>query len=235
MHSPRPTRRVLTATVLAGASLLSACGAGHQESSAALVSRARVSLDSTSSIHFSLTSQDVPSGGSRLVGGSGVASHTPSAFQGKLSVLIGTGTVSIDVVSVDGTVYAKLPFSDKLQKTDPGKFGLTDPAKLVQPKTGLSRLLADATQPKVVSQARIDSEVVSQMTAVVPGATVGDLLTDADPATPVQATFYITQKTGQLRRASLTGPFFEKGKTSTYVLVLNQYGQKVSISAPPHA
>jgi lipoprotein LprG len=38
--------------------------------------------------------------------------------------------------------------------------------------------------------------------------------------------------TGQLRRAVLKGPFFAKGKDSTFTLVLDRYGEQVSISAP---
>jgi hypothetical protein len=35
-----------------------------------------------------------------------------------------------------------------------------------------------------------------------------------------------------LRQVRLTGPFFQKGKDSTFTLVLDRYGEKVSISAP---
>ena len=36
----------------------------------------------------------------------------------------------------------------------------------------------------------------------------------------------------ELRKVTLTGPFFGAGTTSTYVLTLDQYGEPVTITAP---
>ena len=203
-----------------------------QESPTALLDRAETTLDQTSSVHFTLTSTDVSQTGSRLLGGEGIAAR-PTAFQGKLDVLVNGGKVSIEIVSVAGKVYAKLPFQSTFAVADPKTLGLSDPALLIDPETGLSRLVSELTDAKTVGEARIDGEVVSEIQGKVPGQVVADVFTSADPGKPVETTAYIVRDSGELRRAVLKGPFFDKGRDSTFTLVLNQYGAKVAISAPP--
>jgi lipoprotein LprG len=224
---------VLTLTVLTAPAACSKDDA-PQASPTELLAKAKSTMDTTTSVHFLLSSSSVPGGGSRLIGGEGVAARPP-AFQGKLDVLINGGKVSIDVISVGGQVYAKLPFAPGFQKADPKTLGLSDPALLIDTRTGLSRLVADLKNPKAVGEARIDGEVVAQIDGEVDGQLVKNTLTSADPATPVKVKAYVVKDSGQLRRAVLTGPFFVKGTDSTFTLVLDRYGDKVSISAPPVA
>ena len=228
----------IVATVLTLTVLTAPAACSKEDASPAspteLLAKAKSTMDTTTSVHFVLSSSDVPGGGSRLIGGQGVAARPP-AFQGKLDVLINGGKVSIEVISIGGQVYAKLPFAGGFQKADPKSLGLSDPALLIDPHTGLSRLVADLKDPKVVGEARIDGEVVTEIDGTVDGQLVKETLTDADPATPVKVKAYVVKGSGQLRRAVLTGPFFIKGTDSTFTLVLDRYGEKVTISAPPVA
>ena len=48
----------------------------------------------------------------------------------------------------------------------------------------------------------------------------------------VPAVFGVDTATGQLREATLTGPFFDAATTSTYTVVLEKYGEQVDIRAP---
>ena len=57
-----------------------------------------------------------------------------------------------------------------------------------------------------------------------------DLLALGDGTGSFDITFGIT-KDGELRRAVTTGPFFT-GSTSTYTLLLTDYGKAVTITAP---
>ena len=61
---------------------------------------------------------------------------------------------------------------------------------------------------------------------------VDAVLRTADPSTPVTATFGIEPASGQLRTATLVGPFFTKGVNSTYTLVLSRYGESTDIRVP---
>ena len=51
-------------------------------------------------------------------------------------------TLDLAVVSVDGTVYAQLPFTSTFSVVDPAAFGFGDPGALLDPETGISQLLA---------------------------------------------------------------------------------------------
>jgi lipoprotein LprG len=79
---------------------------------------------------------------------------------------------------------------------------------------------------------RIGDDVVTEIDGSLPGSLVDDLLTSADPAKPVKAKLYITNSTKQLRRAVLVGPFFDKAQESTFDLLLDKYGDPVTITAP---
>jgi len=213
-------------------SALTACSSSTPTAAtpAELLAKAKTTVDAAPSMHFTLTSQDVPSGAGRLTEGEGIIARPP-AFQGSLTVGIAGATAKIDVVSVDGSVYAKLPLAG-FTKVDPASFGLNDPAGLVSPTTGVTTLLTQMTGVESKGQIRIGSEVLEQVHGKIPGALVASLLASADPATPVDATVAIAPDSGQLRRAVLVGPFFVAGSTSTFTIVLDRYGEKVSISAP---
>lgn len=222
--------------LLAGLVLVGGCsddgGAGASDPSAQeLLARAKATLDAAPSAHFTLTSADVPPGGTALVGGEGRAAR-PAEFEGALEVAFGGSTATVEVVSTGGTVYAKLPFAQGYAVTDPAQFGFSDPGRFMDPSGGVSNLLVRATEAELTERSRIGGEVVQQVEAVIPGDVVQDLLVSADPATPVEATFGIVEGNGELRRAVVTGPFFRKGVRSTFTIVLDRYGEKVDIRAP---
>lgn len=230
----RTTTALMTLALLA-TPVLAGCGGDDDapaESAADLLGRAKQTLDDTSSAHFELSSENAPTSGTALVGGEGDIAR-PSAFEGTLKVVAMASTVDLEVISVDGTVYAQLPFTTGFSVVDPAEFGFGDPGALLDPDTGISQLLAEATSAELGSERRVGGEIVREVTAQLPGELVGQILTSADPSKPVPARFSIAVDSGQLRRAELTGPFFVAGTDATFVLELNQFGADVEISAPP--
>ncbi len=197
----------------------------------ALLASAKAKLDAATSVHFTVSSADVPKGTSSLVGGNGVAAR-PDGFKGDLQVAFGGAQVSVGVISVGGKTYAKLPFTTGYAVTDPKKYGLSDPGKLLDPQAGISTLLARAKDPKLGRRVRIGGEVVQEVTATIPGTAVNSLLPSADPAKSIRVTFSVVEGSKELRQAVVTGPFFKKGIDSTYTIVLDRYGDKVDIRAP---
>jgi LppX_LprAFG lipoprotein len=224
--------RLLALAVLAGP-VLAGCGGGEPEESAAdLLSRAKTTLDDASSAHFVLDSEGAPDSGTLLVGGEGDIAR-PSSFQGTLKVRALGSTLDLEVVSVDGTVYAQLPFTSGFTEVDPAQFGFGDPGALLDPETGISQLLAEAEDAELGEESRVDGEVVREVTAELPGELVEQILTSDDPSQPVQARFSIATETGELRRAELTGPFFTAEDDATYTVELSDFGADVEITAPP--
>lgn len=219
----------LVVLVLAGCS-----GGGAEpapENPQTVLAQARSVLDEATSVQVVVTSEGVPPGVTGLRGGEGTAAR-PASFEGDLEVSVGGGLVTVAVISVDGTVYAKTPFGPDYAPTDPAQFGLSDPATLLDAETGVSSLLSAATEARFGQEARVDGEVVREMSAQIPGEVVEEVLTSADPSTAVDAVFSIASDSGELRGAELTGPFFAADVQSTYTIVLDRYGEPTDITAP---
>jgi hypothetical protein len=218
--------------VLAG-SALAGCGSEEPEESAGdLLARAKTTLDDTDRLHFVLTSEGAPTTGTALVGGEGDVVR-PASFQGTLQVLALGSALDLAVVSVDGTVYAQLPFTSGYSVVDPAQFGFGDPGALLDPDTGISQLLAQADSAELGEERRVDGEVVREVTAELPGDLVEEVLTSADPSRPVQARYSVAPESGELRRAELTGPFYAAGQDATFTIELSEAGDDVEITAPP--
>jgi lipoprotein LprG len=213
--------------------VLSACGGAEEkeESASDLLARSKTTLDEASSAHFVLASEGAPDTGTVLVGGEGDIAR-PSSFEGTLKVMALGSTLDLEVISVDGTVYAQLPFTSTFSVVDPAAFGFGDPGALLDPETGISQLLGSAESVQMGEERRVDGEVVREVTAELPGDLVEQILTSADPSQPVQARFSIASDSAELRRAELTGPFFTAEDDATYILDLSDFGADVEITAP---
>ena len=211
---------------------LAACSGGAEESPTELLAEAKKTLDEASSVHFTLETADPPDAATGLLGGEGDLLR-PTSFQGTLQVLVASNAVDVEVISVDGTVYAQLPFTSGFTEVDPADFGIGDPATLLDTEAGISQFLEFVENPELGEERRVDGEVVREVTGEIPGDLVEDLLTSQDPDQPVEVTFAIAAENAELRRAELTGPFFTAEDDATYVLELSDYGADVEITAPP--
>jgi len=229
----RRTAAPLLALALIAVPALTACGGGSDDgaSAAGLLADAKRTLDETDSLHFVLGSEGAPEVGTELVGGEGDIAR-PASFDGTLQVLAMGSTLDLAVVSVDGTVYAQLPFTSGYSVVDPAQFGFGDPGALIDPDTGISQLLAEAEKAELGEERRVDGDVVREVTADLPGELVEQILTSEDPSRAVRARFSIAVDSGELLRAELTGPFFSAEDDATYTLELSDFGADVDITAP---
>lgn len=228
----RSTAAVLL-TVLAAALVLAGCGGSSSDESAGdLLARAKSVLDDASSAHFVLSSDGAPATGNALLGGEGDIAR-PASFSGTLQVRALGSSIDAQVVSVDGTVYAQLPFTSGYSVIDPATIGVGDPGALLDPESGISQLLTATQSPELGDESRVDGEVVREVSGTLPGQLVADLLTSEDPSQDVQARFSIATDSGELRQVQLTGPFFTADDQGSYTIVLSDYGADVSITAPP--
>jgi lipoprotein LprG len=228
----RRTGTTVLALALLLAPALAACSSEPGESASDLLERARTTLDEAQTAHFVLDSEGAPAAGTTLVGGEGDIAR-PASFSGTLRVSALGGSIEVDVVSVDGTVYAQLPFAPGFSVVDPAQFGVGDPGALLNPDTGISQLLSSAEDAQLGKEKRVDGEVVREVTASIPGDLVEQVLSSKDPAQAVQARMSIATGSGQLRRVELTGPFFSADADATYTLALSDFGADVQITAPP--
>ncbi|MBJ7609925.1 MAG: LppX_LprAFG lipoprotein [Candidatus Dormibacteraeota bacterium] len=224
--------RVASRVLVAGFGLLvAACGTPPVDP-AQLLRDAKQSVDSASALHFTLTSQNVSGGSGPLITGGDGDAKRPDGFAGSLRVVDSGFSVSVEVVSAGGTFYARTPLSSTFDKTEPSKYGFGDPGKLLDPSNGLSSLLGVCSSPANAAGDRLNSEQLAEVTCAIPGARVAALLTSADPSQAVQATVGVDASSHQLRRVVMVGPFFDKAHPSTFTVVLDKYGEAVSITPP---
>lgn len=205
-------------------------GDSQPEDATARLEAAADLLDGTSGVTFALEGTDLPDSGTVILGGEGVA-VPPDALEGEIRLLFNGLPTTIPVVSVDGDLYADM-LGSGFEVVDADTLGFSDPGALIDPERGVSRLLRSGSDVAAGDEVRVDSEVYDQITSTLPGELVDRVLTLADPAAQVEATWAIDPDTGQLRRATLTGAFYDSGDSSTYTVTLDDYDEPVEISAP---
>jgi len=226
-------RTALPLALTAAAVLLAACGGSStkSESPTHAIAAAKKAFDTTSGVDVSLTGKDLPSNGA-LVSAAGTLTRAP-AFDGKIAVKV-LGTVAqVPVISVDDKVYAKLPLTVHWQTIDPSQYGVPDPASLIAPETGISRLLTDTTGLKSHGSergGRDNKEILTTYAGTLPGSAVATIISSA---TGDFAVTYTLGDKDRLEQAELTGHFYGTSqKASTYVVTLDDYGVDKTIKAP---
>lgn len=232
-------RALIAATIVTAVAVVGCSGSENDDGDTGQVDQGATArldaaadlLDSTSGVHFNVEGSNLPDSGTVILSASGVAAP-PRSFDGELRLLTGGLSATIEVISLDGQLWAKLPMTTEFASVDPEALGLSDPGALLDPDRGVSQLLRSAIEPAESGQARMGADVVDEITATLPGDLVGEVLTIADPDAKVVAAFALDAETGHLRRAVLTGPFVDDSDTQTYTVLLEDYDQPVDISAP---
>jgi lipoprotein LprG len=240
---PAPGRlRFLAAPVLLGLALagLSACsdddkdGAGDDDAAAAeALAAAKETLDETSGVTISLTTDDLPNGITGITAAEGTGVH-PSAFEGTFKLSVSGLPADAEVIAVDGKTYAKnsllLPDWTVI---DPADYGAPDPAKLMDPDDGFSGLLAaaeDVEEGDSVRGGEDNKEVLTEYTGTIASDAVAALIPDAEG--DFSFTYTISED-DELREAVIKGAFYGKDEGDvTYTLTLDDYGTEKDITAP---
>jgi lipoprotein LprG len=209
---------------------LVACSSGSAAKTPnAALHAAKKTLDATSGVNIDLRTDKLPAGVDGVTDATGLGTHAP-AFDGKLTVLVNNLSVRVPVVSVDGKVYAKLPFTTEFVDIDPGDYGAPDPADLMDPTGGISSWLTAATGVKKGDQTRDGDTVLTSYTGKVPGKAVAAVIPSASTSASFPVTFRIDDK-DQLAGADISGPFYGKDNVD-YTLTLTGYGTSKTITKP---
>ena len=235
MLSRTPRLLAALALTLVGATAVS-CGGGSDGGKAsgdpaAVLATAKATLDDTSGVHITLSTDDLPEGVTGIVRADGDGTHAP-AFDGSITVKLLGQSVDVPVIAVDGVVYAKLPFTSSFQDIDPGEYGAPDPAALFTSDAGLSSLLPATTSLKAGASVRGgegNREVLTTYTGTVAGTTVSNFIPSASG--DFDATYTVADD-GELRQLVLTGEFYDHADASTYTIGFDDYGSSPDISAP---
>lgn len=235
---PRPgpvwRTRIVGLLVAAGVtvSLVGGCSdePGPPADPVARLATAKQRADAAGSVHLVLTSRDVPVDAAGVLGAEGSGTNRPPAFAGTFKVRFRGIEGDTQVVATGGEVWLKLPFAPTLVKADIAAFGAPDPASLMAPEGGITSLLTSTTGAAQGPDVRDGTEVLSTVTGKVPGSAVRSMLRTGDDRQEFDATYGLTSD-GDLRKATVTGPFFPGGR-STYEATLDRYGEPVDIRRP---
>jgi lipoprotein LprG len=233
------TRRRLSAATLAGALLLttSACGGdddgggGSDQSPEEALAAAKTTLDDTSGVALTLSTDDLPDGVTGVEKADGIGTHDP-AFDGTITVVLSGQAFEVPVVAVDKKVYVQLPLTTGWQDIDPAEYGAPDPAQLMSPDKGFSSLLDATTDLEAGDSVRggeDNKEVLTEYTGTVTGDVVKNIIPTASG--DFDATYTVTDD-GELRSADLTGVFYEDAASMTYTVTFDDYGTEKDITAP---
>ena len=195
-----------------------------------LLQEAKAKVDSSSAVHFTLTSSNVSSSGTNITAGEGDLVR-PDALQGSFTIKLNGFGATVKVASKGAVFEALLPFQTHYSRTNPANYGLTNPALLIDPNRGLTSLLAQAQNPRAGSTIRVNGELLDQVDFAVPGSSL-PVLPDANPSQPVTLTAAINPKTQEVRQITIVGPL-TSASNSTYIVTLTKYNEQVSITLPP--
>ena len=236
---PRRRLRLLTAPLVLGLALggLVACSGddegGDGADAEAVLAAAKKTLDETSGVVITLSTDDLPGGVTGITSAEGTGVH-PSAFEGTFKLSVSGLPADAEVIAVDGTTYAKnsllLPDWTKI---DPADYGAPDPAKLMDPDDGFSGLLGSATDVEAGDSVRggaDNKEILTEYTGTISSDAVAALVPTAEG--DFGFTYEISDD-DELRRAVLKGAFYgeDEGEV-TYTLTLDDYGTEKEITAP---
>jgi lipoprotein LprG len=175
-------------------------------------------LSDAPALKLSLSTNDLPSGVSGLKSTSGVGTHAP-AFKGEATVVASGLALTVSVVSVNDTTWAKGGMISNWTKIDTAGLGVPNPAAIVGTSDGGFLSVFGATQGlKDAGKTRKESVVLTKLTGTLPGSEVHTMLSTVDSSSDFSVIYLITSD-GELQSADITGPFYGKGTKTTYTLI----------------
>jgi lipoprotein LprG len=229
--SSKPARRFDAARLVVALGIVAvvagACSGSKAVNPTATAKQAKATLDAATTVRVQLVSKGAPT---TLRTAKGEIKR-PDGFVGTIGATFLGLQVDVPVVSSGGRFLAKLPLSPSYSEVSPTTLGFSDPAKLLDPTTGLSTLLTDATGLVSGKSTRVGGEVAETISGQLGAAQVTPLL-PLKGSTPVAVTFDVIAKTHQLRQITLTGNFATATSSTTYTLTLDDYGAPVTITLP---
>lgn len=222
---------VLSLSACSGGSGGSEGSGGATDDPTALLKAAAAKIATAKSVGFTLSSKGVPanSDGVTAAVGSGVIDAAEPKFKGTFTGRLAGLSGSIGLITIGDDTYTKF-FDENYKPFDLATSGAPNPAAFFHPETGVGSLITKATELTVGGGVREGNDILREVKGKLPGAEVKRLFHLGDGTKAFDIAFGIAQS-GELRKAVTTGEFFA-GTTSTYTIVLKDYGVPVEITRP---
>ena len=150
-----------------------------------------------------------------------------------LKVKQGDFLVDVRIVTSNGHIFLRLPFSQFTEVSAEEARAVPDLSQLFDPKTGLPSVLPAGTDPKDLGTEQIGGVDTDKVSATYPAGVVGQMLGGAvQPAGDIVATIWVATSDHLVRRVILTGPFLEKGKDVRVQIDLRDFNKPVTVTTP---
>ena len=206
--------------------------AGEGKAPEEVLAQASDTLSGTSGVYLTLAASALPEGVSGIAKAAGTVTNAP-AFDGSISVVFAGQTVDVPVISVDGKVFAQLPFTNGAwDKVNPKEYGAPDPSGLIG-EDGFAGLLGLTESPEAGESVRggaDNSEVLTTYTGTVPGDAM-DAIIPSSAGDSFDVEWQVSDE-GELRKARLTGVFYPHTDEMTYTVDFADYGTEKQITKP---
>lgn len=224
-------KALLLAGILTVATLLTGCSGSGGADPQERLAEAQATIENAEAITISLTSADVPSNvdGVQSATGTGVIEGSLIKFEGEFQGRVAGMTATVEILAIGDDTYMKL-FTPSYEPVDLETLGVPNPTVFFAPDTGIASLIAATTDLAHGEDVREGEDILSQITGTLDGEHVHALLRIGQPGQVFQVTYGLTDD-NELRSAVLAGEFWED-TTSTYTLLLTDYGKVVPIEAP---
>ena len=221
---------VLLVGALVGCSSSTPAPAPSAKSLEQVLAEAKAGVDAMPAVHLVLTSADLPADVTGLVGGDAVGTHAP-AVKGTFQAKVRGTQADVAVVALGGKVWTKLPFTSIFVEVSPDTLGIPDPARLLDPTSGLTSLLTRTTSLSRGAQLRKGTEVLTPVSGTLPGSVLVELLRTGDAAGTFQVTYGLVEPALSLRTIQITF-FFVAATTETYTVLVEAPDGPVDIRQP---
>ncbi len=233
-----PTLAALAAAGLLSLGTLSACSdddssdGGDAPTAEEVLAEAKTTLDETSGVQVTLSTNDLPEGVEGLLSADGVGVPDPAAFDGVIRVRFAGFEPEVPVIAVDGVVHAQVPLTTGWSQIDPAEYGAPDPAALMAAEGGFSSLLTSTDgleQGEQVRGGTDNRDVLTTYTGTVPEEVAATIIPSAEGDF---AASYAVSDDGEVRSMELTGNFYGDAGSMTYTVDFDGYGTAPDITAP---
>jgi lipoprotein LprG len=237
MRVARTARRGVALTVaLASLTLLAACShsaptptTSALPSGQSLLREASRTMAGVTSAHFSLQMQG-SLGGLDVRKAEGVLT-SEGAGSGTADLEEFGQLIEFDVVILNGTLYVKGPTGGFTQLPQPLTGGFYDPTKLLDPRAGLSRLLATASDARTAGIEEIGGTRAYRVEATLDG-TVLSTLVPVPPNKDAPSVLWIAADSSHLVNVRATLPAQASGPPTVVNLGLSDFDVPVTITPP---
>jgi len=217
------------AALLAAALLVSGCSKKAEEplpDAAGLINQSIATTKTLKSAHLEIVVNGTIDG-LPVKTLSGDLTNVPGvAIKGSSTISMGGSDVDIELVVLEGTLYAALTPNSWLDMGPAAD--VYDPSVILNPDTGLANMLASVTEPKSAGFATIDGVPTEKITGKVGPEAVNNLIPQLNATGDLPATVWIEKDApNQLVQAQI-----DQSEGNNVQLTLSDWDKPVTVTKP---